>query len=213
MGIGLKDSDDIVARRNTFIGNAVGIFLDNSPSTVDGRNRFSENVLAANGAGVELLPSVRANEFQGNAWISNETPVVVTGGGDALGNEWRGNHWDAYVGFDQNHDGTGDTPYRHDRLADDLFARHPDLRFLTGSPAVASLEVLARLFPLLAPRPVVIDSAPLVALPAFAEAALASPDAGNAPDRIVDVPVVLILWAASVSSLIGVVVVGRSRYS
>jgi nitrous oxidase accessory protein len=220
LGIGLKDSDGIVAERNVFVGNAVGIFLDNSPSTVDGRNRFTHNVLAANGAGVELLPSVHSNRFEGNAWIGNDVPVVVTGGGDALDNEWSANHWSRYVGFDEDGDGTGDTPYRHDRLADDLFARYPDLRFLAGSPAVASLEVLARLFPLLAPRPVVIDSSPLVAPPAIAAAALPAPEdrqenrAGDPPsDADGDLRFAALLWTASLGSALSVVLLTRRTRS
>ena len=219
LGIGLKDSDGIVAERNVFVGNAVGIFLDNSPSTVDGRNRFTRNVLAANGAGVEMLPSVHSNHFEGNAWIGNDVPVVVTGGGDALDNQWNANHWSGYVGFDEDADGTGDTPYRHDRLADDLFARYPDLRFLEGSPAVASLGVLARLFPLLAPRPVVIDSSPVVASPAIASVLLAAEDmrqdlAGD-PRSSADggLPLAALLWTASFGSAFSVVLLARRRRS
>ena len=109
-----------------------------------------------------MLPAVHSNDFTANAFIGNETPVVVSGGGDGMANEWTGNHWSEYAGFDEDGDGTGDTPFLHSRLADDLFSRHPDLRFLAGSPAVSALEILARLFPLLAPRPVVIDSLPVV---------------------------------------------------
>lgn len=216
MGIGLKDADDIVAEDNVIAGNKVGIFIDNSPSTVDGRNRFRRNLLAANGTGVQLLPNVRANEFADNAWIGNGTPVAVSGGGDGLANDWRGNHWSDYAGFDEDGDGTGDTPFRHDRWADDLFARHPDLRLFAGSPAVASLDVLARLFPLLAPRPVVIDSAPALNPPAGVAAGpgrtgmAPRADGGEgAPGG--HLPAALLLWTASVSAALGALLLTRRR--
>lgn len=170
MGLGLKDADDIVAENNAFVGNAVGVFLDNSPNKLGSRNRFLHNFLAWNATGVVLLPSVRDNEFRGNVFLRNGTPVAVSGGGDALANSWHGNHWSEYAGFDSNADGIGDTEYRHERLSDDIFSRRPELRLFAHSPAVAALEMLAAVFPLLRPQPVVIDSAPLTEPPSAAMA-------------------------------------------
>ncbi len=211
IGLGLKDSDDIFASDNTFIGNEIGVFLDNSPTSVDGRNEFRDNLVAANDAGVVLLPSVHSNEFTGNAWIGNTTPVVVSGGGDALKNRWAGNHWSGYAGFDADADGTGDAPFQHHRVSDDLFARHPDLRFLAGSPAVSALEVLARLFPLLAPRPVVIDSLPVASAPAFAVAGLSFDPQSDAPRRGGITLAAVLMWAASLSAVVAIFTLARRR--
>ncbi len=160
VGLGIKDSDDIRAEGNAFIGNGVGITLDNSPTTAGVTNHFRDNTLAYNVIGISLLPSVRSNTFVGNAFVENGSPVSVSGGGDALGNRWRANYWSDYAGFDEDRDATGDTPYRLDRIADALYARHPELRWFAHSPAAGALELLGRLFPLLKPRPIVIDSLP-----------------------------------------------------
>ncbi|MDP2469244.1 MAG: nitrous oxide reductase family maturation protein NosD [Candidatus Palauibacterales bacterium] len=179
-GLGLKDADRIRAEGNSFVGNAVGIFVDDSPSALGEVNEFTANLIAVNGIGVAVLPSVHSNVFRDNAWTGNAIPVSVNGGGDALANTWNGNHWSEYTGFDEDGDGIGDTAFRHERLADDLFARHPQLRLFAFSPAVSALEVVSRLFPFLRPAAVVVDSFPLMRAPT---AALAAIDAGDVPVR------------------------------
>jgi nitrous oxidase accessory protein len=164
-GLGFKDSDDIRAMGNVMVKNAVGISIDNSPSSHRSVNVFADNVVAYNDIGVSMLPSVARNRFEKNHFIDNVTPVAVTGGGTALGNRWVGNYWSDYEGFDSDGDDRGDTPYVFERLSDDLLAKHEPLRVFSLSPAAASLDVLSRVFPLLRPEAVVIDSAPRIQAP------------------------------------------------
>jgi nitrous oxidase accessory protein len=173
-GLGFKDADDIWAVGNVMVKNAVGISIDNSPSSERSVNVFAENVVAYNDVGISMLPSVARNQFEKNEFIDNVTPVVVTGGGTALGNRWVGNYWSEYEGFDSDGDGQGDTPYVFERLSDDLLTKHESLRVFSLSPATASLEVLSRVFPLLRPEAVVIDSAPRVPAPELAASAQGS---------------------------------------
>ena len=165
IGLGLKDADRIEARDNLIYGNAAGIHLDNSPSEVRSPNRLAENLILLNEVGIRILPSVRGNRFEGNELVSNARDAEVAGGatrGQAEQNGWEGNHWAAYAGFDRDGDGRGDTPHVYAKLADDLLSRHPRLATFEGSPALRLLDLLARFFPLLAPEPVLIDSAPLL---------------------------------------------------
>lgn len=159
-GIGLKDADWIEISDNLIVQNQTGLYLDNSPSRTDARNRIVHNVLAFNDAAVELLPSVRDNDFSANTFTSNARDVMVSGGGSALANDWTGNHWDDAASWDADGDGILDHPYRIERLSDDLLARHPRLRLFESSPATVVLDALGRFFPFLEPRPIVIDSAP-----------------------------------------------------
>lgn len=166
MGLGLKDADDIRVSGNVFVENDVGVHLDNSPTGRDVRNRFEENLLLYNGTAVMLFPSVRGNVFRANDFLGNDRPAAVAGGAvedQAAQNDWSGNHWEEYAGFDRNGDGIGDTPYAHARWTDHLASRHPQLRLFSLSPALRLVDVLARFFPLLRPRPVVVDSAPRLA--------------------------------------------------
>jgi nitrous oxidase accessory protein len=160
-GIGFKDADSIVAANNIVVNNAIGISLDNSPNLDGVFNRFTGNLIAYNDVGISLLPSVSRNLFHGNRLVDNIVPVQISGGGTALGNFWRGNYWSEYAGFDQDADGYGDTPFSWHRLSDDLTAKHPELRWFTGSLAFEALNLFARAVPLLLPQPVVIDSTPL----------------------------------------------------
>jgi nitrous oxidase accessory protein len=169
MGLGLKDSDEIVAGDNLFLENSVGVHLDNSPSGPARPNRFRGNTFALNGVAVRMLPSVTGNRFHGNDFLANDAPARVAGGarsGQVAQNDWTGNHWSEYAGFDRDGDGTGEAPYVHAHLADDLLERRPELRIFALAPALRALDGLVRFFPLLRPEPVVVDPAPRLAIAA-----------------------------------------------
>jgi nitrous oxidase accessory protein len=159
-GLGFKDTDNVVAERNTILRNVVGVSIDNSPTTEGVLNRFDSNVIAFNDVAVALLPSVKSNQFIDNTFLDNVQPVRVTGGGTALANQWYGNYWSEYAGFDEDEDGYGDTPYVYERLSDDLLQKHERLKVFNLSLAAASIDALSRVLPFLQPSPVVIDSAP-----------------------------------------------------
>lgn len=159
-GLGFKDSDRITAIGNLLIKNAVGISIDNSPQTRGVVNRFENNVIAYNDVAVSILPSVRSNRFERNRFLHNVHPIRVTGGGTALANGWHQNYWSDYVGFDSNEDGIGDTPFRHERLTDDLMAKYEELSLFESSLALTVLNVVSRVLPSLKPRPLLVDSLP-----------------------------------------------------
>ncbi len=159
-GLGFKDTDRVQAEHNVLVRNAIGIAIDNSPSTVGIVNLFEDNVIAFNDVGVSLLPSVHSNRFRGNAFLDNVRSVAVTGAGTAIANEWRGNYWTDYAGFDADRDRRGDTPFVYERFSDDLFAKHEALQLFDFGPSMATLNTLSKVFPLLQPKPIAIDSFP-----------------------------------------------------
>lgn len=161
-GLGFKDADGITAIGNVLVKNAVGISIDNSPTSVDVVNEFRDNVIAYNDVGVWMLPSVHDNHFVGNQFIDNVQPVGISGGGTALANVWRDNYWSEYAGFDERRDGHGDTPFVFERLSDDLLAKHEPLLLFNLSLAASTLNTLSRVFPLLQPQPIVVDSLPRI---------------------------------------------------
>ncbi len=162
MGLGLKDADHVWVSNNLILKNAVGVHLDNSPRSANMPNEFRDNAFAYNGMAVRLLPAVANNSFVDNAFSANGRPVGVAGGAreQVAQNEWAQNYWSEYVGFDEDGDGIGDTPFSHVRFSDELLSRHPDLRFFSGSPALSMLDRAMRFFPLLRPIPMVVDSTP-----------------------------------------------------
>jgi nitrous oxidase accessory protein NosD len=92
--------------------------------------------------------------------------VQVLGTGTAEGNVWavdgRGNYWTDAVPYDRDGDGVSEIPYRLDTTYEALADRHPALGFFIGTPTADAIDAAARLFPIFAPRPRLVDPHPLL---------------------------------------------------
>ncbi|MCW5849306.1 MAG: nitrous oxide reductase family maturation protein NosD [Anaerolineae bacterium] len=163
--LGFKDADNVEVTHNALVDNRVGVFLDGTPFTPQSYSRFEANVLAFNDVGVILQPAVHNNTFAGNAFWENVEQVGVQGGGQLERNQWQGNYWSDYTGFDANEDGRGDTPYHAERTFEHLTDREPRLRALLYSPTVQAIEFAAAAFPIVRPQPKLTDATPLVQPP------------------------------------------------
>ena len=165
-GLLLKDSDDVFIVRNRFIHNATGLFFDGAPQSRGARVDVRGNLIARGDVGIALQPLSQRIRFWDNAFIGNRTPVQILGTGTAEGNEWsvdgRGNYWDDAAAYDRDGDGISDIPYRLDSTYEALADRHPVLAFFDGTPGSDALDAAARLFPIFAPRPRLVDPHPLV---------------------------------------------------
>lgn len=162
MGLGLKESSGVVAEGNALVKNAVGVFLDNSPFEPGTENLFRGNALRLCDTAVLLQSGVHGNRFLANTLRGNAAQVRVDGNGDALANEWRGNDFDDYRGYDLDGDGTGDVPYELRTLTDRLAATRPEIDLLRGSPALFLVNASSRLLPLYRPHALLVDPAPWV---------------------------------------------------
>jgi nitrous oxidase accessory protein len=166
-GIGLKDMDDAIVQDNLFLANRVGAHLDNSPREVDSLGTYQGNIFAYNDIGVNLMPSVRHNQFSNNSFIENQEQVDIGGGGMTQDNLWTvdglGNFWSDYAGYDQAGDGLGDEVYRADRLFENLTSRFPNLRLFIFSPSSQAVDFAAKAVPFVRPQPKLTDSQPLMA--------------------------------------------------
>lgn len=167
-GLGLKDMDGLIAEDNLSVGNRIGIHLDNSPSSVDIVHVYRRNVIAYNDVGIAFAPSVTRNYFTENTMLDNVEQVAVLGAGGRTfgGNKFTvdgvGNYWSDYRGYDLDKDGFGDIPYKAEGLFESLMDREPKLRMFLFSPSQHAVEMAARAFPLVTPRPKVTDTAPLM---------------------------------------------------
>jgi nitrous oxidase accessory protein len=153
-GIGLKDMEQVVIEDNLLADNRAGIFLEHASG------RFAGNAIAANDVGVWLWPSARQNVFAANSLIDNGEQAVIEAAAGRSGNAWQGNYWSDYRGYDADGDGTGDVPHRAVRVFERLIQRYPALRLYADSPAAQALDVAARLLPIFAPQPTLIDAQP-----------------------------------------------------
>lgn len=170
-GLGLKDVDGADVIGNRFVANRVGIFNDNSPTEPEPLHHVTNNVIAFNEVGVLLMPSVQRNVFNDNAFIDNTDQVALTTTGRLQNDEWaedgKGNYWSDYSGYDADGDGIGDRRYKVDDLFSSLKDSHPNLVFLTGTPAARAVDMAGRAFPDLRPEPKLVDPSPQVAVPDF----------------------------------------------
>ncbi len=170
-GIGLKDCDAITIEHNALLANRVGVYIDNSPSSVDSYGLIIDNKIAFNEIGMLATPITHDNVISNNAFVENEEQVTVHGRGQLLLNKFSldgvGNFWSNYSGFDRDGDGIGDFPHEPRSLFRSLLARKPNLRIFLHSPAQQAIDLTARAFPDLSPEPMFVDSAPLTRPPAL----------------------------------------------
>jgi nitrous oxidase accessory protein len=175
--LGFKDADNVDVSNNLIVDNRGGVFMDGMPFSPQGFGKVRDNIFAYNDFGVALLPSSRKNTFTGNTFWENVEQVTVQGGGSIEGNQWQGNYWSDYAGFDADRDGTGDSEYRADRTFESLIDREPRLRAFLYSPAAQAIEFAGAAMPIVKPQPKLIDPLPAMQpLPAPAQpAASANP--------------------------------------
>lgn len=195
-GVGLKDMDDAIIENNLFLDNRIGAHLDNSPREVNSVGRFEGNVFAFNDVGVNLMPSVRRNQFVSNSFVENEEQVAIAGrGGRSQDNAWtidgQGNYWSDYVGYDGDADGLGDVPYKSERLFENLMDQNSSLRLFLYSPAEQAVDFAARAIPFVKPQPKMTDEAPLME-PVMPEGLPAVPETSQQPMWLISLGMLLL---------------------
>ncbi|MCW9033830.1 MAG: nitrous oxide reductase family maturation protein NosD [Alphaproteobacteria bacterium] len=160
MGIGMKESSNVEVSDNKILYAAIGIYLDVSPYQPDTTNRFYRNTLAFTGIGVKFLNDWQGNLLADNRFENNIHQVSVAAGATAKRNEWDGNYWDDYEGFDRNKDNTGDFPYDIQVFADRIWMDVPHAAYFKGSPILTALDFMERLAPFTEPILMLRDAKP-----------------------------------------------------
>ena len=162
MGIGFKETSELIIENNIIMYCASGLYIDMSPFQPDTINDFNNNLIAYNGIGIRFLSNQPGNVFKHNQFAGNLTQVVVSGGKTADANTWEGNYWSDYEGFDRNKDNEGDTPYELYAYADKLWRDVPGAQFFKGSPILETLDFLEQLAPFSEPSLLVRDKKPVM---------------------------------------------------
>ena len=165
-GLGFKDVDRALVEANRFVNNHIAVQVDTSPREPGAENVFRGNVFAFNAVGFAFSPSIRDNTLVDNNFIDNGEQVAILGRGQLRDITWaadgRGNYWSDYAGFDADHDGIGDIPYRSQRLFEVMVDRHPALRLFAYSPASLAVDFAAKAMPVARPETKLEDPAPLM---------------------------------------------------
>jgi nitrous oxidase accessory protein len=160
MAIGFKEASNTLIEGNEVIYCAIGIGSDLSPFQPDSKIWVKNNRFAFNGIAVQFTSELGGNVLTDNLFEGNLTNVVQAGRGKAGLNDWTGNYWDDYKGFDRDGNGTGDTPYELYAYADQIWIELPMARFFKTAPVMELLDFLERLAPFSSPELTLKDATP-----------------------------------------------------
>lgn len=153
-GILLKDITDSEITENTFHTNTVGIHMEGSSRIAITGNSFKHN-----GWAIKVQASCDNNRFTKNNFLSNSFDVGTNG--TMMLNEFAGNYWDKYEGYDLNKDGIGDIPYHPVSMYSMIIEQNPSTLILFRSFLTSLLDRSEKAIPGLTPADLV-DNTPMM---------------------------------------------------
>lgn len=159
--LAVKGSSQVRIEGNEIVRCAVGLTA-NTPTHPENALYLNNNRFAYNDVAMCFYGEKGGHIVHGNRFISNIIPVAVSAASSALDNDWRGNYWDNYEGFDRDLDGVGDTPHTIYLYSDRLWMDRPMVRFFRGSPVLEMVDFIERLAPFSPPDLILSDPAPRI---------------------------------------------------
>ncbi|MCP3671583.1 MAG: nitrous oxide reductase family maturation protein NosD [Gammaproteobacteria bacterium] len=159
--LSIKDSSQVVITQNQIIHCAMGM-IANAPIHPENIIFLDNNLFAYNDIAMYFHGEKGGHLLHNNRFNNNNTEILVSSHTSALDNDWRGNYWDRYEGFDQNGDGIGDTPHSILLYSDRIWMDRPMTKFFRSSPALELVDFVERLAPFSTPRLVLRDPSPRV---------------------------------------------------
>jgi nitrous oxidase accessory protein len=139
-GILLKEISDSRIQYNRFVRNTTGIYME-------GTNRINvtQNVFYNNGWALKIQASCNDNTITKNNFQGNSFDVATNG--TLVLNTFNSNYWDKYEGYDLNHDGVGDVPYRPVSVYAMIAERNPVTMMLFRSFITSLLDKAEKTIP------------------------------------------------------------------
>ncbi|MHB9119553.1 MAG: nitrous oxide reductase family maturation protein NosD [Burkholderiales bacterium] len=153
-GIMLRTMQDSLVENNIVSGNSRGFFVYDAEFNV-----LRNNLVIGNHVGIHLWAGSIHNQVYGNDFIANRDQIRYVAARDENWGGKVGNYWSNYLGWDRDGDGIGDIPYEASDVVDRLTWRNPMTKLLLNSPAVQTLRMVARQFPLFR-SPSIVDTHP-----------------------------------------------------
>ena len=147
-GLLLKDITDSDITNNRFIKNSIGIYTENSSRMTIRNNDFREN-----GWALKIMANCTDNVVTQNNFVANSFDVATNSRNNF--NDFSGNFWGDYGGYDLNRDGRGDIPFRPVRLFSLIVSKNPPALIMLHSIFVDMLDVAEKIFPVLTPESLV----------------------------------------------------------
>jgi nitrous oxidase accessory protein len=144
-GLLLKEIADARLERNVFSHNATGLFADAATRLVAVHNDFLNN-----GWAVKLQASTEDAHFSANNFAGNTFDLATNSRTNTA--TFAGNYWSEYAGYDIDHDGVGDVPFRPVRLSSVIVAGNEPALILLRSSFMSLLDAAERILPALTPE-------------------------------------------------------------
>jgi len=153
-GLLLKEIYDAEVIDNTFHQNTIGVNVDGST-----RIAYRNNTFSRNGWAVKVIGACYENQFAGNDFMQNAFDIAYHG--RLNDNQFTRNYWSEYAGYDLDHDGYGDVPYRPVKLFSYVVNNTPETLVLLRSLFVDIINFSEKVSPAFTPDKL-IDQQPLM---------------------------------------------------
>lgn len=157
--LAIKESSQVRILGNTILHNAKGLTA-NSPIFPENILYLEGNTFSYNDVAMYFYGEKGGHVIHDNRFLENLTTIAVSHLASARSNDWRGNQWDDYEGFDRDGDGYGDTPHRINLYADRIWMDRPVTRFFRGTPIMGTIDFMERLAPFSDPGTILTDAMP-----------------------------------------------------
>ncbi len=155
----VKASSQVLFEGNEILDCAIGLTA-NAPIFPENTIALIGNTFAYNDVAIYFYGDRGGHTLHKNIFKGNFQQVVVTHPDGAVYNDWVGNYWDDYTGFDLDGDGIGDTPYTSYLYSERLWMDRDMARFFRGTPMLEMVDLIERLVPFSAPPLVLKDDKP-----------------------------------------------------
>lgn len=162
MAVGFKEASNVLVTNNDILYCATGVGIDLSPFQPDSSVTLVGNRISYNSIGIEFKSRLKGVVLKDNIFEANIDHVSVSQNESASENQFLGNYWDTFEGFDQNEDGIGDKPYEMYSYVDKIWMDIPLARFFKNSPLMEFIDFLEQLAPFSSPTLILKDEKPVV---------------------------------------------------
>lgn len=151
-GLLLKEIYDGEISNNKFIENTIGIYGESAT-----RNNIHNNEFIRNGWAFKVLGSCMDNTITANNFIGNTFDIATNSSRNY--NQYDGNYWSEYSGYDLDRDGIGDVPHRPVKLFSYVVTRVDASIILLRSMFIDIINFAEKVTPMFTPT-TLLDNSP-----------------------------------------------------
>jgi nitrous oxidase accessory protein len=157
--LAIKESSEVRVENNKILHCRTGL-IANTPTHPENILHLQGNQFLYNDIAMYFYGDKGGHILHNNLFKNNVMEVAVSAPMSARDNDWQGNIWQNYEGFDLDKDGSGDTPYELYLYSDRLWMDRPMIQFFRSSPVLEVIDFIERLAPFSNPELILSDPRP-----------------------------------------------------